>query len=96
MIDPTRTRNHKAVANPARALEGADSGVTAGFELVLTPALFADFGFFIVRWLGTTPVFILVLAGIVVTYEVWKLWYTYTERMKHYESSLPDTRGTGD
>ncbi len=83
------------MANPARALEGADSGVTAAFEMVLTPALFALFGYFIDRWLGTRPVFILGLTGIVAIYEVWKLWYTYTERMKTYEASLPDTRGTG-
>ena len=83
------------MANPAKALEGADDGVTAAFELVLTPALFALFGWLLDRWLGTAPILTLVLAGIVLAYEVWKLWFSYTERMKAYEASLPDTRGTG-
>lgn len=82
------------MANPAKALEGADDGITAAFELVLTPALFAFFGWLVDRWLGTTPLFILLFAGIVVTYEIWKLWYGYTERMKTYEQALPDTHGT--
>lgn len=82
------------MANPAKALEGADDGITAAFELVLTPALFAFFGYLIDRWLGTTPIFILVLAAIVLAYEVWKLCAGYTERMKAYEASLPDARGT--
>ncbi len=83
------------VANPAKALEGADDGVTAAFEMVLTPALFAVFGWLLDRWLGTTPLFIFVLAGVVGAYEVWKLWFNYTERMKSFEAALPDTRGTG-
>ena len=83
------------MANPAKALEGADDGVTAAFELVLTPALFAVFGYLIDRWLGTTPIFIFVLAGIVAVYEVWKLWFNYTQRLPAYEAALPDTRGTG-
>ncbi|MGI9624529.1 MAG: AtpZ/AtpI family protein [Acidimicrobiales bacterium] len=81
------------MANPAKALEGADDGVTAALELVLTPALFAFFGWLVDRWLGTTPLFILLFAGIVLAYEVWKLWYNYTERMKAIEQALPDTRG---
>lgn len=81
------------MASPAKALEGADDGVTAAFELVLTPVLFAFFGYLIDRWLGTTPLFILVLAGVVAAYEIWRLWYTYTNRMKDYEGALPDTRG---
>ena len=83
------------MANPAKALEGADDGVTAAFELVLTPALFAFFGWLLDRWLGTTPLFILLLAGIVAAYELWKLWFNYTARMKTLEAALPDARGTG-
>ena len=25
--------------------------------------------------------------------EIWKLWYTYTERMKKLEADLPDAKG---
>ncbi len=80
------------MAKPARALQGADDGLTAALELVLTPALFALIGWLIDRWLDTTPLFILVLAGIVAAYEVWKLVTTYNARMESYESSLPESR----
>ena len=83
------------MASNVRALQGADDGITAAFELVLTPALFALFGWLVDRWLGTTPLFVLAFAGIVLAYEVWRLWYNYTERMKSYEAALPNTRGTG-
>ena len=33
------------------------------------------------------------LGGTVAIYEVWKLWYTYTQKMKTYEESLPDAKG---
>lgn len=82
------------MANPAKAIEGADDGVTAAFELVLTPALFAFFGWLIDRWLNTTPLFVLLLAGVVATYEFWKLWSQYTTRMKSFEAELPDARGS--
>ncbi len=82
------------MAKPARALEGADDGLTAAFELVLTPALFAFFGYLVDRWLGTTPLFIPLLAGIVAAYEVWKLVTNYNARMRSHESSLPRSRQT--
>ncbi len=84
---------HRAVANPAKVLQGADSGVTAAFELVATPALFALFGYFLDRWLGTGPLFAFLLAGIVVVYEVWKLWFNYSARMQALEAALPNARG---
>jgi len=82
------------VAHPGKILRNAEDGVTAGFELVLTPALFGLFGWMIDSWLGTAPVFMFVLAGIVAAYEIWKLWYGYTQRMQALEAQLPDTRGT--
>ena len=40
------------VANPIKALADAEDGVTAAFELVLTPAAFAFLGYLIDRWTG--------------------------------------------
>ena len=81
------------MAKPIRALEAAEDGVVAAFELVLTPALFGFFGYLIDRWLETGPIFLALLAGIVAVYEIWKLWYTYTQKMKTYEEALPDAKG---
>lgn len=81
------------MAKPVRALEAAEDGVVAAFELVLTPALFGFFGYLIDQWLETGPIFLSLLAGIVAVYEIWKLWYTYTQKMKTYEEALPDAKG---
>lgn len=84
------------MAKPVRALEAAEDGVVAAFELVLTPALFGFFGYLIDRWLDTAPIFLASLAGIVAVYEVWKLWYTYTKKMKSFEDSLPNAKGLNE
>ncbi len=64
------------MAKPVRALEAAEDGVVAAFELVLTPALFGFFGYLLDRWLATGPILLILLTGIVAIYEIWKLWYT--------------------
>lgn len=87
-------RIHKVVANPVKSLANAEDGITAAFELVLTPALFAFLGYLIDGWAGTGHLFVFIFGGVVAGYEVWKLWYNYTERMKALESSLPDAKGT--
>tara|TARA_B100000029_G_C17526640_1_gene941864 strand:+ start:516 stop:770 length:255 start_codon:yes stop_codon:yes gene_type:complete len=84
------------VAKPVKALEAAEDGVVAAFELVLTPALFGFFGYLLDQWLGTSPLFLVILAAVVAVYEVWKLWYTYTNKMKSYEEALPDAKGANE
>jgi F0F1-type ATP synthase assembly protein I len=84
------------VTKPVRALEAAEDGVVAAFELVLTPALFALFGYLIDKWLGTSPLFLASMGGLVAVYEIWKLWYTYTQKMRSYEKSLPDAKGSNE
>jgi len=81
------------MAKPVRALEAAEDGVVAAFELVLTPALFGFFGYLLDRWLGTGPILLVLFTGIVAIYEIWKLWYTYTQKMKTFEDALPDAKG---
>ena len=49
------------VAKSVRALEAAEDGVVAAFELVLTPALFAFFGYLLDKWLGTGPILLATL-----------------------------------
>ncbi len=89
-------RSYKVVAKSVRALEAAEDGVVAAFELVLTPALFAFFGYLLDKWFGTGPILLATLGGTVAIYEVWKLWYTYTQKMKTFEDSLPDAKGIHD
>ena len=84
------------VAKSVRALEAAEDGGVAAFEVVVPPALFAFFGYLLDKWLGTGPILLATLGGTVAIYEVWKLWYTYTQKMKTYEESLPDAKGIDD
>ncbi len=44
------SEDHTTVANPIKSLANAEDGVTAAFELVLTPALFAFLGYLVDRW----------------------------------------------
>ena len=86
------SEDHTTVANPIKSLANAEDGVTAAFELVLTPALFAFLGYLIDRWTGVGPLFVFIFGGVVASYEIWKLWYTYTRRMEELEAGLPDAK----
>ena len=78
-----------------RGLSQVERGFTAAFELVATPALFGLIGYFIDRWLGTGPWFMIVLTVVVAAYEIWKLWYQYTVKMTELEAELIAARTGG-
>ena len=71
-----------STSDDARSVrESFGDALSAGFELVMTPAIFAFFGWLIDRQVGTWPVFTLVLGSIVLVYEVWKLVHWYTDEL---------------
>ncbi len=53
--------------------DGAGEAFSAAFEMIVTPAIFAAFGWFLDGRLGIFPIFTLSLAGAVFAYQVWKL-----------------------
>lgn len=55
----------------------ADTGFTAAFEFVMTPAAFAFLGHLLDVRVHTGKLFTLVFAALVLAYEVWKVWYNY-------------------
>ena len=69
---------------------GAD-GFSAAFEMIVTPAIFGLLGWFIDSRVGTFPVFTLVFAGVVLIYEVWRLWSVYNADM---DRALKERRTT--
>lgn len=71
--------------------EGAGDAFSAAFELIATPALFGFFGWLVDRQLGSSPVFTLVFAFVVLSYEVWKLYVKYTADM---DAALEARRAT--
>jgi F0F1-type ATP synthase assembly protein I len=71
---------------------GAGDALAVAFELALTPAIFAFLGWLLDRWLGTGPIFLLVLFGLVALYEIWKLLSRYDAEMKDHEQKLRGRR----
>jgi hypothetical protein len=65
--------------------KGFGDGLSAAFEMVVTPAIFGVLGFFLDRFLGTVPVFTLVFSVAVLSYMVWKFWAQY---MRDSEAEL--------
>lgn len=61
--------------------------LAAAFELVATPALFAFFGWKIDGWLGTSPVFILVLTILTASYSIYRLMAQYDREMAAHEEA---------
>ena len=67
---------------------GFGDTLAVAFELALTPAIFAFLGWRLDLWLGTTPLFLLVLFLLVMGYEIWKLFSRYDTRMRAHEQEL--------
>ena len=61
--------------------QGAGEALSASFEMIATPAVFAFFGWLIDRQIGTFPVFTLVLGGLVLFYTVWRAYTQYSQKM---------------
>ena len=61
--------------------DGAGDAFSAAFEMIVTPAIFGLLGWLIDSRLGLFPVFTLGLAGLVLVYEVWKLYAQYNADM---------------
>lgn len=61
--------------------------LAAAFELVATPALFAFFGWKIDGWLGTSPLFILVLTIFTASYSIYRLMAQYDREMAAHEEA---------
>ena len=73
-----------------------------GMDAVFTLVLFFTIGFFTDRWLGTTPLFMIVLVIVASVGVFLKLKYAYDARMAHHEADRaagpvprrPPTQGT--
>jgi Putative F0F1-ATPase subunit Ca2+/Mg2+ transporter len=71
--------------------DGAGDAFAAAFEMIVTPAIFGLLGWFIDSRLGLFPVFTLALAGLVLGYQVWKLYVKYSADM---DAALEQRRAT--
>jgi len=67
---------------------GAGDALSTAFELAVTPALLALIGWRLDVWIGTSPLFLLVLFLFTVCYEVWKQFVRYDARMRDQQARV--------
>ena len=68
---------------------GAGEGMNRAFELALTPAIIAGFGYVLDRWLGLLPVLTIVFFLVAMAGVVARMYYSYDARMKEHEAASP-------
>ncbi|MBW3581000.1 MAG: AtpZ/AtpI family protein [Actinobacteria bacterium] len=74
---------------------GASDAWAQAVELTVTPLIFGFLGHRLDLWVGTSPVFTLVLGVFCLAYVVWKACTTYAARMQVYEARLVGPRRSG-
>ncbi len=74
---------------------GADRALAMAFDLTLTPAIFGFLGYRLDRWVGSMPVFTIVLSMVALSYVVWKAYVAYEAEMQVHEARLRGNRDRG-
>lgn len=64
---------------------GFGNGLSRAFELALTPAVFGGLGFLLDSWIGTTPLFTIVLLFFAVAGVGYMTWFRYEAEMQEKE-----------
>ncbi len=71
---------------PKQPTIDADDNVGRGMDLALVTLLFFGLGYGLDRWLGTRPVFMIVLTVLALVGKILGMWYQYDAKMKGLES----------
>ncbi len=71
---------------------GFGDGLAAAFEMVVTPIIFAFFGYLLDRWLGLHLVFALIFGLLTFAYMMYKLVSRYSADMARHDESAPWSR----
>ena len=69
--------------------QGFGNALALAVEMVMTPMLFALLGWALDRWLGTGPVFLILLALFGAVGMALKTYYAYVEKMRQHEQEAP-------
>ncbi len=75
---------------------GFGDALAMAFEMVVTPLVFGLGGYGLDRWLGTAPVFMVILGLVGIIGMSAKMWYSYDARMRLHEASGPWARTSVD
>ena len=68
--------------------KGFGDALQVAVELAVTPAIFAFLGWRLDKWLGTTPLFLLVFFLFTFTYVAWREYTKYKLRMDEHQQEL--------
>ncbi len=71
---------------------GFGEGLQRAVEFAVTPALFGLAGYGLDRWLGTLPLFTILLALFAVIGSFVRVWIHYDAEMRHQEQVLGERR----
>lgn len=71
---------------------GLGDGMARAFELAAIPAIFGFVGWILDRWLGTAPIFTLVLAMIGFVGKLLAMWYHYAATMNDLQADSAGAR----
>ena len=67
---------------------GFGNALSRAIELVVTPFAFGLLGYGLDRWLGTSPVFLIVLVAFAIVGMAVRMYYGYATEMKAHEERL--------
>jgi Putative F0F1-ATPase subunit Ca2+/Mg2+ transporter len=79
-VDPDRTDRS--------SLRGNANALNRAFEFALTTAIFAGAGYGLDRWLGTSPLLVIVLSLLGVVGQFVRSWFVYEAEMRQHEAAL--------
>lgn len=79
-VDPDRTDRS--------SLRGNANALNRAFEFALTTAIFAAGGYGLDRWLGTSPLLVIVLSLLGVIGQFVRSWFVYEAEMREHEAAL--------
>jgi F0F1-type ATP synthase assembly protein I len=68
---------------------GFGDGLARAFEIAMMPVLFGAGGWALDRWLGTTPLFIIITVLVAVIGLATRSYYTYVAEMQAHDAKAP-------
>ncbi len=75
--------------NQSELYNGAGEGLSRAFELALTPAIIAGFGYLLDRWLGLTPILTIIFFLVAMVGLIARMYYGYDAQMKQHDAAGP-------
>lgn len=76
----------------SKIYNGASNGFSRAVEMVVTPLIFGFLGHRVDVWVGTTPLFTVLLAVFALGYLTWKTCAGYQADMDRHEAELRTSR----